>query len=246
MRRWYAVTGRHLRVVHPERSASSSRPAAWLDLGTEEYDRAFAIQTRLHALRLAGEIPDTAVVLEHTPCITFGRAAHREHILATSRELEHLGVTVHPTDRGGDVTYHGPGQVVLYAFVDLTRYGKDVHAHARRLEQVVIDVLASYGVEPGRRAEYPGVWTEQGKIGAMGIKVKRWVTLHGISLNVSPDMSHFALIVPCGLSDQEVTSLTRLLGRPVEVAEVKARLRSAFERVFGVRLADVERASLGL
>jgi lipoyl(octanoyl) transferase len=233
-------------MVSPERSAPSSRPALWLDLGTAEYDRAYAVQTKLHALRLAGSIPDTAVVLEHAPCITFGRAAHREHILATQEELEAAGVTLHTTDRGGDVTYHGPGQVVLYAFVDLNGYGKDVHAHARRLEQVLIDVLASYGVEAGRKTEYPGVWTDEGKIGAVGLKVKRWVTLHGISLNVSPDMSHFGLIVPCGIGDHEVTSLARLLGRPVDVAEVKAGLRTAFERAFGVRLVDVERAALGL
>jgi lipoate-protein ligase B len=233
-------------MVCPELPAPSSRRAAWLDLGTEEYDRAFAIQTRLHALRLAGAIPDTAVVLEHTPCVTYGRAAHLEHVLATPRELEAAGIHVHPTDRGGDVTYHGPGQVVLYAFVDLADYGKDIHAHVRRLEQVVIDVLTSFGVEAGRKPQYPGVWTEEGKIGAIGVKVKRWVTLHGISLNVSPDMSHFALIVPCGLRDQEVTSLARLLGRPVEVAEVKTGMRNAFERVFDVALADVEKAALGL
>lgn len=233
-------------MVSPEQSAPSSRQAAWLDLGTEEYDRALAIQATLHALRLAGAIPDTAVVLEHTPCITFGRAAHREHILATPRELETAGITVHTTDRGGDVTYHGPGQVILYAFVDLTGYAKDVHTHARRLEQVVIDVLASYGVEAGRKTEYPGVWTEKGKIGAIGIKVKRWVTLHGISLNVLPDMSHFGLIVPCGIGDQEVTSLSQLLGRAVDVREVKAGLRKAFEHVFGVRLVDAERTALGL
>ena len=233
-------------MVSPEQSGPSSRPAAWLDLGAQEYDRAFAIQTRLHTLRLAGSIPDTAVVLEHPPCITFGRAAHREHILATPRELEAAGVEVHTTDRGGDVTYHGPGQVVLYAIVDLAGYGKDVHAHARRLEQVLIDVLASFGVEAGRQPEYPGVWTAEGKIGAIGVKVKRWVTLHGVSLNVSPDMSHFGLIVPCGIGDQGVTSLTQLLGHKVEVAEVKPVLKNAFEQVFGVRLVDATGAELGL
>ncbi len=222
------------------------RQAAWLDLGTEEYGRAYAIQTKLHTLRLARAIPDSAVVLEHAPCITLGRAAHREHILAGREQFEAAGVAVYNTDRGGDVTYHGPGQLVVYAFVDLTGYGKDVHAHARRLEQLLIDVLGSYGVEAGRKSEYPGVWTDEGKIGAIGIKVKRWVTLHGVSLNVSPDMSHFGLIVPCGIDDHPVTSLARLLGHPVEIAEVKRGLRKAFERVFGVRLVDVERAALGL
>lgn len=233
-------------MVTPEQTARSSRPAAWIDLGTEEYARTYEIQLRLHALRMAGEIPDTVVVVEHFPCITFGRAAHREHILAGREELQAAGVDVCATDRGGDVTYHGPGQVVLYPIVDLTGYGKDVHAHARRLEQVLIDVLASFGVEASRKNEYPGVWTAGGKTGAIGIKVKRWVTLHGVSLNVCPDMSHFGLIVPCGIADHGVTSLTGLLGRQVEVGEVKPRLRSAFEHVFGVRLVDATGAELGL
>lgn len=215
-------------------------------MGTEEYTRTYEIQLRLHSLRLAGEIPDTVVVVEHFPCITFGRAAHREHILAGREELQTAGVDVCATDRGGDVTYHGPGQLVLYPIVDLAGYGRDVHAHARRLEQVLIDVLASFGVEAIRKTEYPGVWTAEGKIGAIGIKVKRWVTLHGVSLNVCPDMSHFGLIVPCGIADHGVASLTRLLGRDVGVAEVKPRLRSAFERVFGVRLLDATGAELGL
>jgi lipoate-protein ligase B len=229
-----------------DRSAPSPRQAAWLDLGAEGYARTYELQLRLHALRLAGEIPDTVVAVEHHPCITFGRAAHQEHILAGKEELEHAGVEVCTTDRGGDVTYHGPGQVVLYPIFDLAGYCKDVHAYARRLEQVLIDVLASYGVDAGRKTEYPGVWTSEGKIGAIGIKVKRWVTLHGVSFNVCPDMRHFGLIVPCGITDHSVASLTGLLGRQVGVGDVKQRLRSCFERVFGVGLVDATVGELGL
>ncbi len=170
------------------------RQAIWLDLGTIDYAGAYEIQLRLHDLRQAGEIADTAVVAEHPACITVGRAGRRGSILASEAELRAAGVAVYATDRGGDVTYHGPGQLVLYPIVALDGYGRDVHAHARRLEQVLIDTLASFGVRGERRKEYPGVWTVQGKIGALGLRVHRWVTMHGVSLNVSPDMSHFSFI----------------------------------------------------
>ena len=220
--------------------------AAWLDLGREEYARTYELQTRLHDRRKLDEVPDTVVVVEHLPCVTIGRAGRRESIVASDGELLEAGVAVHQSDRGGDVTYHGPGQVVLYPIVDLKAYGRDVHAHARRLEQVLIDAIGSYGIEATRRKEYPGVWTAQGKVAAIGLRVSRWVTLHGVALNVSPDMSHFSLIVPCGIQGENVTSLAQLLGRPVETAEVKARLRGAFERVFAVRLHDVSKEDLCL
>ena len=226
--------------------SSGPREAAWLDLGVEEYVRAYELQTRLHDLREAGRNPDTVLVVEHPACVTIGRSGRRESILASEDELREAGVAVHQTDRGGDVTYHGPGQLLLYPIVDLKAYGRDVHAHAWRLEQVLIDTLAAFGVEATRKKEYPGVWTTQGKIGAIGLRVSRWVTLHGVSLNVSPDMAHFSLIVPCGIRDQGVTSLVRMLGRPVETSEVKAALRASFERVFELRLRDATKSSLGL
>jgi lipoyl(octanoyl) transferase len=233
-------------------SPSSDGPSVgktgfWLDLGVCPYGDAYQTQLRLHQLRLAGEIPDVAIVLEHAPVITYGRAAHvGENIVAGEDRLRELGVEVCATDRGGDVTYHGPGQLVLYAIVGLNAYGKDVHAHSRRMEQVLIDTLAGFGVEAFRRKEYPGVWTQQGKIGAIGIRVSRWVTLHGVSLNVSPDMSHFSLIVPCGIREHGVASLAGILGRPVEVAAVKAAMRGDFERIFEVGLEDVSAQALGL
>jgi lipoate-protein ligase B len=226
--------------------SGGSRRALWLDLGVEEYTRAYELQTRLHGLRERQEIPDTVVVVEHLACVTVGRAGHRESILASDDELRRAGVALHQTDRGGDVTYHGPGQLVLYLIMDLREYGKDVHAHARRLEQVLIDTLAAFGVEATRQKQYPGVWTSQGKIGAIGLRVSRWVTLHGVSLNVSPDMSHFSLIVPCGIRDQSVTSMVQVLRRPVEVAAVKNVARASFEKVFEVRLTDAAKSILEL
>ena len=227
-------------------TVAAARRVAWLDLGVEEYGHAYDLQLRLHALRLAGQIPDVVVALEHKPCITFGRAAETGNIVATEEQLQAAGVAVYPTDRGGDVTYHGPGQLVLYPIIDLTAYGKDVHAHARRLEQVLIDTLQSFGVQATRKKEYPGVWTDRGKIGAIGIRVSRWVTLHGVSLNVMPDMSHFSLIVPCGIREHGVVSLSDLLGSPVEMVTVKARARAAFEQVFQVRLAETSPEGLGV
>jgi lipoyl(octanoyl) transferase len=222
------------------------RPAVWLDAGVLDYATAYQRQLRLHALRLAGDIPDTALVLEHAACITYGRGADRTNILADEERLRAAGVTVYPTDRGGDVTYHGPGQLILYAIVGLEGYGKDVHAHVRRMEQVIIDTLASFDVKATRKKEYPGVWTERGKIGAIGLRVNRWVTLHGVSLNVSPDMTHFSLIVPCGIREHGVVSLGELLGYAVPVGAVKVILRESFERVFDVRLVDAANGQLGM
>ncbi len=225
-------------TAHKEATASARR-VAWLDLGAEEYERAYEIQLRLHALRQAKDIPDTAVLVEHPACITIGRGSRQDHILVSREELLAAGIAVHNTDRGGDVTYHGPGQLVLYPIVDLDGYGRDVHAHARRLEQVLIEAAAQFGVQATRRKEYPGVWTAKGKIGAIGLSVKRWVTLHGVSFNVCPDMSHFSLIVPCGLEYERVTSLAEVLGREVETDAAKKALRESFERVFAVGVTDV-------
>jgi lipoyl(octanoyl) transferase len=214
--------------------------ARLLDLGLEEYRRAHDLQLRLNLLRQAGRIPDSVLILEHLPCITIGRSSHRENILVTAEELQARGIAVYTTDRGGDITYHGPGQLVFYAIVHLDGYARDVHAHARRLEQVLIDTLASFGVPATRVKEYPGVWTAHGKIGAIGLSVKRWVTMHGVALNVASDMSPFGLIVPCGIKDREVTSLAQVLGADVDIGEVKSRLLNSFQRVFEVALAPCD------
>ncbi|MBN1321514.1 MAG: lipoyl(octanoyl) transferase LipB [Thermoleophilia bacterium] len=215
---------------------AAPREAAWLDLGVEEYTRTYDIQLRLHSLRLTGEILDTFVLVEHPACVTMGKASRPEHVLASPEELSAAGIALYRTDRGGDVTYHGPGQLVLYPIIDLSGYDRDVHAHARRLEQVVIDTAAAFGVAATRKAEHPGVWTAAGKVGAIGLRVKRWVTLHGVSLNVSPDMSHFSYIVPCGIADHGVTSLAQVLERDVDRQEAKSAMREAVARAFDVSL----------
>jgi len=218
---------------------ASGRTAMLLDIGRADYRVACELQLRLHGLRRVGQIPDALVLVEHEPCITLGRSADARHIRADEAELRRRGIAVHESDRGGDVTYHGPGQLVLYAIVDLGAYGRDVHEHVRRLEQVAIDVLASFGVGANRVGEYPGVWTAQGKVAAIGVSARRWVTMHGVALNVAPNMAHFSCIVPCGIADRPVTSLRELLGHTVDMGAVKSRATAAWERVFGVTLIEV-------
>ncbi len=210
-----------------------------MDIGCVGYRKACALQSILQDLRRAGQIPDALVLVEHEPCITLGRSSREQHIRANEAELRRRGIVVHESSRGGDVTYHGPGQLVLYAIVDLGAYGRDVHEHVRRLEQVVIDALASFGVGAGRNEGYPGVWTGRGKVAAIGISVKQWVTMHGVALNVAPQMSHFSCIVPCGIADRPVTSLRDLMIHDVDMGVVKSRVIDAYERVFDVNLAYV-------
>lgn len=212
----------------------------WLDAGRLSYPDAYDLQERLNRLRRQGLIPDTVMVVEHPACITIGRAGHEAHVLADPLVLRREGIEVYQSDRGGDVTYHGPGQLVFYPILHLGDRDRDVHAHARRLEEVMIRTAAGLGVAAGRRRGFPGVWTPEGKIGAIGVAVRRWVTMHGGALNVCPLMRHFDLIVPCGLRAQPVRSFEQILGRPVGLEVAAAALRRHSERVFQLALRDID------
>ena len=207
-------------------------------LGTVPYAEALALQQSLVDERRGGRIPDTLLLLEHPPVITIGvkRADARAHVLAPPDRLAALGVEVVETGRGGDVTYHGPGQLVAYPIVDLRPDRQDVHRYVRDLEAVMIEVCASYGVIAGRVPGYSGAWVGDRKIGAIGVRISRWVTSHGLAFNVATDLAGFDLIVPCGIADRGVTSLARELDRPVPTAEVCERLAQAFAAVFGRQL----------
>ncbi len=170
------------------------------------------MQRDLWNRRVAGEIPDQLLLLEHPPVITLGRGFHPENLLAPVERLKALGVEVVEADRGGDVTYHGPGQLVGYAIIDLQPDRMDVIHYLRDLEEVLIRVLARLGITGGRLAGCTGVWVEDRKIAAIGVKISRWITYHGFALNVNTDLSAFDLIIPCGLRDARVTSLARELG----------------------------------
>ena len=211
-----------------------------LELGLEEYDTALRLQHSLNAARRQGIIPDTVIFLEHHPCFTVGRKGGFEHILADDEQLNQQGIAVYETDRGGDVTYHGPGQLICYPIIDLNDYGCDVQAYARRLEEVIIRTLKHYGITAGRKPGYPGVWVGSAKIAQEGIGVQNWVTMHGVSLNVCPKMQHFSLIIPCGISNYGVTSMEQLLDHPVDIAAVRQEMRRQFSEVFDLLLEDVD------
>lgn len=216
-----------------------------IDLGRLGYRAAYAVQMAHHAevleARSAGGSPAARVLLvEHDPVITVTRKALAGgHVLAGVEALAGLGVALEETDRGGDVTYHGPGQVVAYPIVDLNRFGLRLHAYMRLLEEAVIRVLAGYGIEGRRDPSATGVWVAgadggEAKIAAMGVRVRRWVSLHGLALNVRPDMAHFGLIVPCGLHGRAVTSLERALGaRCPSTEETRARVGAAIVSLLG-------------
>ena len=206
-------------------------------LGIVPYADALALQQSLVEERRAGHIPDTLLLLEHPPVITIGvkRAGGHAHVLATPERLAAMGVDVIETGRGGDVTYHGPGQLVAYPILDLRPDRQDVHQYVRDLEAVMIQVCASYGVTAGRVAGHTGAWVGDRKIGAIGVRISRWITSHGLAFNVATDLAGFALIVPCGIADRGVTSLALELGRAVQLGEAGDRLVEAFATVFGRR-----------
>ncbi len=200
------------------------------DLGRLRYAEAFTLQQQFVERRKRGEIPDQLLIVEHPHVVTMGRTGHDENVLCTTELLDRAGIEFHRTDRGGDVTYHGPGQIVGYPIVDLREWKRDVMAYVRGLEQVLIDALAEFGIPAGREAGATGVWTAQGKIAAIGVHISRWVTSHGFALNVETDLNYFRYIVPCGLT-KPVTSL-RALGCEAGRDQVVAAVARGFARVF--------------
>lgn len=203
-------------------------------LGVISYADGLELQKALVEQRKNGEIPDQLLLLEHPPVITLGVKSRndRSHVIATRETLEAEGVEVFETGRGGDVTYHGPGQLVGYPILDLKPDRCDVHRYVRDLEEVMIRAAASFGVVAGRIPGLTGAWVGNEKLAAIGVRIARWVTSHGFAFNVNTTLEHFDLIVPCGITDRGVTSLERLLGRPVQMAEVEDAVELAFLQVF--------------
>lgn len=226
-----------------------AKTCALLDWGREPYGRVWAWQKEAVAARRAGAVPDLLLLGEHLPVITLGRNARHEHLRFSDEELARRGVELYETDRGGDVTYHGPGQLVGYPILDLGGLRKDVVWYVRSLEEVLIRAAREFGVEAARKAApagkrqfYTGVWAGEEKLAAIGVHISRWVTSHGFALNVTTDLSSFDLIVPCGIPDKGVTSLERLAGstggqrqepaawRAAAVAAVLRHFGDVFER----------------
>jgi len=209
-------------------------------LGLVDYAAALELQRERVAQRKAGTIPDTLLLLEHPHVYTLGRNARQENMLVSAEWLASRGAQVFHTDRGGDVTYHGPGQLVGYPILDLTQHRRDISWYMRSLEEVFIRTAQDYGIEAGRSEGAAGVWVGNDKLAAMGVHLSRWVTSHGFALNVNTDLRFFEWIVPCGLHGKGVTSLAKLLGRAVEMEEVAARVVEHFGAVFGLEVRTVE------
>jgi lipoyl(octanoyl) transferase len=202
-------------------------------LGTVSYREGLALQEALVGRRRSGEVPDQLLLLEHPHVITLGSSSQEENLLLSRSELEAKGIELFDVGRGGDVTYHGPGQLVGYPVLDLRPDRKDLHRYLRDLEEALIRALRGFEIHAGREEGLTGVWVPQGKLAAIGVRVSsRWITSHGFALNVDPDLDHFSSIIPCGIQDRPVTSMARLLDRQVQVREVLPFVIQAFEEVF--------------
>ncbi len=213
------------------------RPLEVERLGVVPYPEAEARQQELVAARREGRICDRLLLLEHPHVITLGTAGDRRHVLRTDEEIERAGGSIHEVGRGGDVTYHGPGQLVGYPILDLKPDRRDLHRYLRDLEGFLIDLLSSYGIVAFRSEGLTGVWTDGGKIAAIGVRVSSgWITSHGFALNVDPDPGWFASIVPCGIPDRPVTSMRSLLGEAPTIGDVCRRAAPLFARSFGREL----------
>ncbi|MGB8836632.1 MAG: lipoyl(octanoyl) transferase LipB, partial [Candidatus Acidiferrales bacterium] len=219
-----------------------------VNLGLLRYVPACTLQTRAVEARKAGAVPDVLLLCEHPHVITLGRNGKREHLRASERLLAQMNVTFHPTDRGGDITYHGPGQIVGYPILDLAQHRRDVRWYVNQLEEVMIRASADFGVAGRRVADRHGIWldsaTGEEKLAALGVHLSRWVTSHGFAYNVSTDLRYFDLIVPCGIDGKRATSLERVLNRAVSSAEVQAKLVAHFGHVFNREMISVSRAEL--
>jgi len=213
------------------------------DLGRVGYAQAFALQRELVEQRKRGEIPDQLIFVEHPHVITLGRNGRMENLLASEEVLGRAGIEFHSTDRGGDITYHGPGQIVGYPIFDLREWKRDVVAYVRAIEQVMIDALGEFGIEAGRNAGCTGVWVDGKKIAAIGVHVSRWITSHGFALNQTTDLSYFQYIVPCGLT-KPVTSM-REAGSGASREDVTDALARNFAKHFGFELISNQEPSRG-
>ena len=203
-------------------------------LGLVDFQTAFVLQRRLHAWVVAGELPDLLLLLEHPHVYTLGRRGQESDVLASKNMLSRLGVETHLADRGGETTYHGPGQLVGYPIVNLRRWGVGVRKYVETLEQVLIGTISEFGIAAHSEGKPTGVWVDDSKIAAIGVRVSRGVTMHGFALNVCPDLSFFNHIVPCGMPGVSVTSMSQELGSDVAVSDVMPALALAFASEFGV------------
>jgi lipoyl(octanoyl) transferase len=214
-------------------------------LDETDYLEALAMQEKLLQLRQQDKVPDIMLLLQHPPTLTMGARENRHNILIPEVELERQGVKVYKINRGGDVTYHGPGQIVGYPILNLKGFGRSVRVYVDKLEEVFIELLRDeYSITAMRDSQYTGVWVGNDKVTAIGCAVKRWVTMHGFAFNVNTNLQHFRWINPCGITDKGVTSLEKILGQPQDMGKVNEQVIYHFSRVFNCEPELIDRQSL--
>jgi len=200
------------------------RKLVYCDLGLIDYKDAWDIQKSIHQLRLENKFDDVLLLLEHPHTYTLGKTADKENLVGDKKYLDENKISVYDIDRGGDITYHGPGQIVGYPIISLTNWKQDTHKYLRAIEEVIIKVCSEYDLQGSRVEKYTGVWLDDRKICAIGIKVSRWITMHGFAFNVNTDLKLFNGIIPCGITDKDVTSLNRELKKEISINEVKEKI----------------------
>jgi lipoate-protein ligase B len=214
-------------------------PCYRVDLGRREYEEIWGLQKKLVRCRQSGMIPDVLLLVEHPPTFTLGRGGKSEHLLSEVEELAGIGAAFVPTDRGGDITFHGPGQIVGYPILDLNELEPDVHRYLRSLEELLIRTLARFDISAARADGLTGVWHERGKVAAIGVRVARWVTSHGFALNVNTDLGYFERIIPCGIVGKAVASMESIVGKPASMDRVADVLVEEFGSVLGRSMRTV-------
>ena len=199
-----------------------------LDLGLSDFNETWDLQKKLQTKRILNEIEDHLLLVEHPPVYTFGKNAPKEHLLNLVKD-----VSVVQTDRGGNITFHGPGQLVGYPILDLNHYKRSITWYMRKLEQLIIDTLGDYGIMASRKKSLTGVWVEDKKIAALGVRISKWVTMHGFSINVNPNLEYYKSIIPCGIEDYGITSMENIMGSEVpSMGEIKSKVINLFSRNF--------------
>ncbi|MFC1950153.1 lipoyl(octanoyl) transferase LipB [Chloroflexota bacterium] len=205
-------------------------------LGLLDYSKAYRLQKELLRQRLENKIADTILLLEHPPTITIGQAGKLENILVSHTQLAKAGISLFFVDRGGDVTYHSPGQLVAYPIIDLRKRGKNTHKYVHDLEEVLIRILNDFCIESCRDKNHAGVWIKDEEIAAIGLSIRNWITMHGFALNVNTDLTQFSLINPCGFSDRKATSISSLLSQDIPMETVIERSLAHFSEVFDTHI----------
>ena len=199
-----------------------------LDLGLSDYNDTWKLQKKLQSKRILGEIEDHLLLVEHPPVFTLGKNASKQHIINNSED-----VSIIQTDRGGNITFHGPGQLVCYPILDLNHYKRSITWYMRELEQLIIEVLVEYDIKASRKKGLTGTWVKDKKIAALGVRISRWVTMHGFSLNINPDLNFYKNIIPCGIKEYGVTSMAKIMGNEVpSMDEVKTKMTKHFTKNF--------------